>query len=459
MVSHDLQPDRSVDAPIDDTAFLDETPAVASGSHAVARGEAIGGSRSLAGRVIDRALRVLAIHGTFDVTYANGETVRYEGGPGPTVGMRFATPELERAVVLDPDLGVGEGYMDGTLTVTRGTLRELALMLVGLGHQNSSSRLLNGVARIRKLLRHRPVANRIMRSRAHVAHHYDLDARFYDLFLDEDHQYSCAYFPHPDVTLEEAQRAKKERIFAKLRTSPGQTALDIGCGWGGLGLRLAEGGLDVLGITLSEEQLAVARDRARMADLGPDRLRFELRDYRELEGTFDRIVSVGMLEHVGRDYLTTYFARIADLLAEDGVALVHSIGRYSSPRRTSVWLTKHIFPGGYIPSLSETVAAIERAGLMVTDVEILRLHYAETLRHWSQRFTARREEAKALYDERFCRMWEFYLAAAEAGFRGGDNMVFQIQVAKDRTATPQTRGYMDDPSLGAMPWRTSDPGR
>ncbi len=270
-------------------------------------------------------------------------------------------------------------------------------------------------------------------------------AKLYEMFLDRDRQYSCAYFSAPGETLEDAQVGKKRHIAAKLwLNKPGLNVLDIGCGWGGLALDLArDGNANVLGITLSEEQIAVARARSETAQLS-SRCKFDLVDYRALKGTFDRIVSVGMFEHVGVAYYPAFFGKVHDLLADDGVAVLHTIGRTDGPGATNPWIAKYIFPGGYTPSLSEMLPAIERAGLMVTDVEILRLHYAETLKEWRQRFRARWADAAALYDERFCRMWDFYLAGSEATFRADGLVVFQIQMAKKLDALPITRDYMVD---------------
>jgi cyclopropane-fatty-acyl-phospholipid synthase len=281
-------------------------------------------------------------------------------------------------------------------------------------------------------------------ARRNVAHHYDLSGELYRLFLDEDRQYSCAYFAEPGMSLDAAQAAKKRHLAAKLLLAPGKRVLDIGSGWGGLALTLAEEhGADVLGVTLSTEQLQEARKRA--AARGLDRAaRFELRDYRDLEGTFDRIVSVGMFEHVGPAHYDRFFETVARLLDQKGVAVLHTIGRMDGPGGGNPWIEKYIFPGGTIPALSQIVAAVEKSGLMVTDVEVLRTHYADTLRAWSERFAANRDKVRALYDERFCRMWEFYLAGSEAGFREGDLVVFQVQMAKDRLVVPQTRDYITD---------------
>jgi cyclopropane-fatty-acyl-phospholipid synthase len=280
------------------------------------------------------------------------------------------------------------------------------------------------------------------RSRRNVAHHYDLDGRLYSLFLDADRQYSCAYFETPDQSLDDAQLAKKRHLAAKLCLTPNLRVLDIGCGWGGLGLYLAEfAGADVTGVTLSQEQHAVANERAAEKGLAKQ-ARFNLQDYRDIASPFDRIVSVGMFEHVGVNHYDRFFRKSAQLLDRDGVMVLHSIGRSDGPSRTSPWIAKYIFPGGYIPSLSEVMPAIERAGLLVTDIEILRLHYADTLKAWRERFLAHLEEVERIYDKRFVRMWEFYLAAAEMSFREQNLMVFQIQLTKRQGIVPVTRDYI-----------------
>jgi cyclopropane-fatty-acyl-phospholipid synthase len=275
-----------------------------------------------------------------------------------------------------------------------------------------------------------------------VARHYDLDGRLYSLFLDADKQYSCGYFETADATLDDAQLAKKRHLAAKLLIEPGHRVLDIGSGWGGLGLYLAEmTGANVTGVTLSQKQLQVSKARAAERNLTQS-AKFLLQDYREVSGPFDRIISVGMFEHVGVDFYETYFRRCAELLTDDGVMVLHSIGRSEGPDASNPWIAKYIFPGGYIPALSEAIPAIERAGLLVCDIEILRLHYAETLKAWRERFMARREEAVRLYDQRFARMWEFYLAACEMTFRKQNMMVFQIQLTKRQGVGPMTRDYI-----------------
>jgi cyclopropane-fatty-acyl-phospholipid synthase len=294
----------------------------------------------------------------------------------------------------------------------------------------------------RRLMAFIETYNPVERARKNVAHHYDLSGTLYDLFLDADRQYSCAYFRTDNDSLEVAQHNKKAHIAAKLHLKPGQKVLDIGSGWGGMGLYLAQtANVDVTGVTLSVEQQKLSEERARAAGMA-NKVSFHLRDYREEPGKYDRIVSVGMFEHVGVAHYREFFARVRDLLHDDGVMLLHSIGRMGPPYGPNPWMKKYIFPGGYTPSLSEVLAAVERAGLWVTDVEILRLHYAKTLRQWRRRFAANRDKAKALYDERFCRMWEFYLAGSEVAFRHMGQMVFQMQIAKRVDAVPLTRDYM-----------------
>ncbi|MDE3239503.1 MAG: class I SAM-dependent methyltransferase, partial [Paracoccaceae bacterium] len=285
------------------------------------------------------------------------------------------------------------------------------------------------------------------RARRNVAHHYDLSGELYDLFLDEDRQYSCAYFADPSMTLEEAQRAKKAHIANKLLLEPGMTVLDIGCGWGGLGLTLARDyGARVVGVTLSEEQHKVATRRAKEAGLS-DRVEFRLCDYRTVTETFDRVVSVGMFEHVGVPHYREYFSAVHDRLAPDGVALIHTIGRVTPPGSTSPWILKYIFPGGYVPALSEMMSAVEKNALWSTDIEVWRMHYAYTLRHWHDRFVAKQDKAKALYDERFCRMWRYYLIASEMSFRHYGQCVFQVQLARRQEAVPLTRTYLYPPEI------------
>jgi cyclopropane-fatty-acyl-phospholipid synthase len=363
----------------------------------------------------------------------------------PDVVMRVHDRTTELRILLDPYATVGEAYMAGTMTIERGTLTEwMAVCYENFERAAAASRFVRWRNWLRRRLRPITQHNPIGLARRHVAHHYDLSGALFDLFLDRDRQYSCAYFDRPRATLDQAQDAKKRHIAAKLLLEPGMKVLDIGSGWGGLALYLARNWrVDVTGVTLSKEQQGVAERRAVDAGLA-DRVRFHLRDYREEPGRYDRIVSVGMFEHVGVKHFDEFFAKVREHLTDDGVMLLHAIGRFDGPGATNAWLRKYIFPGGYAPALSEVTAAIERSGLYATDIEILRLHYAETLKHWSRRFAQNRERAKVMYDERFCRMWEFYLAGCEMSFRHGDQMVFQIQLARRLDAVPLTRDYMMD---------------
>lgn len=386
--------------------------------------------------------------GSLTVINHRGETRQYGAPAGPdSVVIRLTKPSTEWRIALNPKLAVGECYMDGELVVEKGTIYDFLNVVVGnLGIHGTIP--LSGVQRVwERFMRLWYQFNPESASSRNVEHHYDLDGRLYDLFLDTDKQYSCAYFPTPETTLEQAQLAKKRHIAAKLRLEPGMRVLEIGCGWGGLALYLAETcGVHVTGITLSHEQLAIAQRRAQERGL-TDKVSFELMDYRKMDGQFDRIVSVGMFEHVGVPHYREYFDGIYRLLKPDGVALVHSIGRSEGPGTTPAFIRKYIFPGGYIPALSEVLPVIEQSQLWTTDIEILRLHYAQTLWHWRQRFMAQWDKAKALYDERFCRMWEFYLAASEIAFRLWGQMVFQVQLTKDVATLPITRDYMLETEL------------
>jgi cyclopropane-fatty-acyl-phospholipid synthase len=330
--------------------------------------------------------------------------------------------------------------MDGTFVIDEGTLADF--LAVAMGQSIDGPNWGRPLQFLRYLKRRLQQFNRRDRSRRNVAHHYDLDGRLYSLFLDADRQYSCAYFETPDQSLDDAQLAKRRHITAKLLPQTGQRVLDIGCGWGGLALYIAEmSGAEVLGVTLSQEQLGIARSRAAEKEL-TGRVEFRLQDYRDVEAGFDRIVSVGMFEHVGVGYYDAFFRQCAKVLNDDGVIVLHSIGRSEGPSTTNPWIAKYIFPGGYIPALSEVLPAIERAGLLVTDIEILRLHYAETLKNWRARFMAHREEAERIYDPRFVRMWEFYLASSEMAFREQALCVTQIQMTKRQDVVPITRDYI-----------------
>jgi cyclopropane-fatty-acyl-phospholipid synthase len=382
--------------------------------------------------------------GTLRVIDANGREHVFSGAPGPEVTIRLHDRTLNRKLFFNPRLSAGEAYMDGTLTVEGGTIYDF-LDLVSWNMERAPRHPFRPIyAGFGKFLRGLQQYNPIHRSRANVAHHYDLSERLYELFLDKDRQYSCAYFAHPNDDLETAQLNKKRHLAAKLLLRPGQRVLDIGSGWGGLALYLArECGVEVTGLTLSTEQHKVATQRAAAAGLS-DRVRFYLKDYREETGTYDRIVSVGMFEHVGIVQFRSFFDKVKALLAEDGVAMLHAIGRGDGPGVTNPWIRKYIFPGGYSPALSEVLPVVEKSGLWVTDIEILRLHYAETLRAWQRRFQANREEIRKLYDERFCRMWEFYLAGAEVTFRRHEYMVWQMQLSRTVDAVPLTRDYALD---------------
>ncbi len=360
-------------------------------------------------------------------------------GPGePELTAVLTDMKAAVAIAANPDLALGEAFMDGTFQIEGGSVYDFLQLTTSQMALRPRSPKLNWMQRIR---RGAEQANDRLHARSNVHHHYDLTVDFYRLFLDEDLQYSCAFFETPDASLEQAQVAKKRRLIDKLLLKPGHRALDIGAGWGGLGLSMVERGARVTGVTLSTEQHRTANERATALGV-TDRADFRLQDYRDLDQTFDRIISVGMFEHVGAPNYQEYFDTIARLLDDDGVAVIHSIGRNSPPNRTQPWIRKYIFPGGYIPALSEVLPAIERAGLWVTDMEVLRLHYAETLRRWRERFLARRNEARAMYDERFCRMWEFYLACSEVAFRELGHMVFQLQLTKKQTAVPLSRDYL-----------------
>jgi cyclopropane-fatty-acyl-phospholipid synthase len=396
------------------------------------------------GSVFRAFLRRLVRKGRLEVETADGASEIFGDGEGRLLGVKLTDRRAEWSLMANPALSLGELYMDGRLIVTQGDLYSL----LELGARNLND--IRGLPWVQALHRGRQTfrilhqRNNRWRAKRNVASHYDLDARLYDLFLDSDRQYSCAYFEYPGQSLDDAQLAKKRHIGSKLLLKDGVTVLDIGCGFGGMALYLAAvAGAQVTGVTLSEEQFAVAENRARETGFA-DRLEFRLQDYRDVGETFDRIVSVGMFEHVGARHYDEFFATARRLLKDEGVMLLHSIGRNYVPGATNPWIRKYIFPGGHIPSLSEVLPAVERAGLFVTDIEILRLHYAETLRAWRERFMARRDEAAQLYDDRFCRMWEFYLAGSETSFRVDGNMVFQLQLAKRQEVVPLTRDYIGE---------------
>ena len=386
----------------------------------------------------------LVKRGHLEVQTADGEMQTFGDGSGPRLVVKVADRAAERRLALNPELAFGELFMDGRFDLVEGDLYDL----VELGARNLAAYHKPGwiklLQKARIAVRRLHQRNDPIRARRNISQHYDLDQRMYRLFLDADWQYSCAYFEHEGQTLDDAQLAKKRHLAAKLLIDEGHSVLDIGCGFGGMALYLAQMvGARATGVTLSQEQLDVASRRAVDAGLG-DRVAFRLQDYRDVQEQFDRIISVGMFEHVGAPGYDEYFANVRRLLKDDGTMMLHAIGRSDSPGATNPWIQKYIFPGGYIPSLSEVMASIERSGLYVTDTEILRLHYADTLKAWRQRFLAHREEAKALYDERFCRMWEFYLAGSETSFRVDGFMVFQIQLAKRQDVVPRTRDYVGE---------------
>jgi cyclopropane-fatty-acyl-phospholipid synthase len=393
-------------------------------------------------KLLSHMLNRFVRRGTLRVIESGGAVCEFGNGEQPSATIRLHDPDLPLKLFRNPELHAGEAYMNGTLTCEDSTLVDfLNVFSINRGAM-ASYPFQNLLRSISRMFRSFQQYNPIGRAQQNVAHHYDLSRELYELFLDKDLQYSCAYFENGDETLEEAQAKKKRHIAAKLKLEDGQKILDIGCGWGGLALDLARrANVEVLGVTLSEEQHRVAVERAQAAGLA-NRVRFELRDYREVTGPFDRIVSVGMFEHVGTTRYDEFFRHIYDLLPDDGLAVLHSIGHMSPPSTASPWMRKYIFPGAYSPALSEVFAATERQHLWVSDVEVLRVHYADTLLEWNKRFQANRERVAELYDERFCRMWEFYLISAETMFRTGAQMVFHMQLARTREAAGLTRDYI-----------------
>ncbi len=388
---------------------------------------------------LDLALRRFIRHGRLTIIDTAGKAHSFgEGQPSAT--LRFHDAAFQWRLLRRPSIEAGDGYVDGAFTIEEGTLRSyLEIMLVSQERAQRTNKSGGLLLRVGNALRRRNTTNRSSRN---VRHHYDIDHRLYELFLDSDLQYSCAYWRDGVTSLEEAQVAKKRHVAAKLLLAPGMRVLDIGSGWGGLALHLArEHGVEVTGITLSNDQYETSLRRAEQNGLS-ERVHFKLQDYRDEAGTYDRIVSVGMLEHVGRRNLPEFFRRINRLLKPDGVAVVHSIARMSPPGGVNPWMQKHIFPGGFLPSLSQLAPLIESEGFWLTDLEVLRLHYAKTLEAWDQRFQARRAEVAAMFDERFCRMWEFYLQSSEMSFRCRQQLVFQLQLAKEIGVVPITRDYL-----------------
>ena len=376
--------------------------------------------------------------GNLTIVDASGKSHKFGDGNGDPVTVEITKSSLYWKLVLFPDPAAGEAFMDGTLKMIEGTIFDLFAILGS--QKDSTPRLKWNVINLWRFKKWRP--NPIGKAQKNVAHHYDLSRQLFELFLDEDLQYSCAYYQNDDDSLDQAQLNKKQHIVAKLALEPGMKVLDIGSGFGGMAIFLAETcNVEVVGVTLSEEQYAVSCEKCAERGL-QDKVTFKLLDYRELDEKFDRIVSVGMFEHVGVEHYTEYFSKVKDLLTDDGVALIHTIGRLYGPCETSRWITKYIFPGGQIPAFSEVVPVCENQQLLITDYEILRLHYAETLREWRRRFMRNRKRAQLMYDERFCLMWEFYLASSEAAFRFHDLVIFQVQLTKQLETLPITRDYM-----------------
>ncbi len=397
-------------------------------------------------KILQKLLGAVVRQGNLLVVFPDGSAQHYGDGTGNPVRVTIHDPRLPGRFVRSPDMALGDGYMEQGYTVENDDLPGFLALLLSNAAQGRADWWRYPLERVQRLLRTMNQINPAARSRANVAHHYDLSGALYDLFLDADRQYSCAYFKTPDDTLEQAQAQKKAHIAAKLRLQPGMRVLDIGCGWGGMAITLArDHRVHVTGVTLSEEQHRVATARVREAGLA-DQIDIRLQDYRAVTGPFDRIVSVGMFEHVGRPHYAAYFAKVQALLAADGVALIHTIGRAGRPSITSPWITKHIFPGGYCPALSEVMPAIQNTGLWTTDIEVWRLHYAETLRHWRARFEANIDAVTALYDTRFCRMWRYYLVASEMTFRHHRQCVFQMQLTHHQDAVPLTRDYLYEPT-------------
>ena len=393
-------------------------------------------------RFLPKIFRAAVKTGNLELLGPDGFSETYGDGGSPNVAVRITDPSLDWKIFLNPELRAAEAYMDGGLVIERGEIHDfISVFFVNKKHFDltPSQIFWRGLARkFRRLMQH----NSIARARTNAAHHYDVGNAFYRLWLDEDMQYSCGYWADGVETLEDAQTAKKRHIAAKLALEPGQRVLDIGCGWGGMALYLASvADVHVTGVTLAEEQLAVAKRRAEILGLS-DRVDFRLQDYREVTETFDRVVSVGMLEHVGAHLLTEYFLNVRNRLAPNGVALIHSISTKAPPGVTGPFIRKYIFPGGYAPSLSETFDAIEKSGLWPLDNEIWRVHYATTLAEWRRRFAEIRPQAVGMYDEKFARMWELYLSACECAFSYGASLVFQIQLGRERDGVPLTRDYL-----------------
>ena len=393
--------------------------------------------------ILHHTISRVMIWGRLAITYPDGNTCTYGPGGGISVGATLCTPKVVRALCQNPILAIGEGYMHGEIIVENDNLFDLLTLLVR--NQRGGGQMpawFGAWMAARRKLRGLSQLNSQRRSRQNVAHHYDISDAFYQLFLDDDMQYSCAYFAKPDISLEQAQEAKKLHIARKLRLSPGQSVLDIGCGWGGTALTLARDfGVHVTGITLSKNQLDTAVAKVKSAGL-EDLVEIKLLDYREMTGRFDRVVSVGMLEHVGLRHFDAFFRKIRSVLNPNGIALIHTIGRTAPPSPTNPWISKYIFPGGYVPTLSDLTPAIEKSGLWTADIEILRGHYGPTLHHWRERFEAALPNVRAMYDETFIRMWRFYLVACEMAFEDQSQAVFQFQLSRGQHDVPHTRDYL-----------------
>ncbi len=405
----------------------------------------------LASYLLQRGLGSVIVTGRLDIITPDARRLSFGDGDGPPLTARFIDWGAVWAVLLDPDLRTGEMFTDGRLVMDEGEIYDFLCLVIRNGHGAEMSRWETTIDALRDIATALFGRNERAASKRNVERHYDLGDDLYALFLDPDWQYSCAYFERPGLSLAQAQKAKQRHIAAKLMIAPTSRVLDIGCGWGGLDCYLAgvAGAAQVLGVTLSTEQIQGANARAERLGLA-DKVAFRIQDYREVTETFDRIVSVGMFEHVGRAHYDEFFQTARQRLDRDGVMLLHTIGSTEKPAITNPWITKYIFPGGHLPSLSEIVTSAEKADLIITDVEVWRLHYAQTLRAWRTAFMARRDEAKALYDERFCRMWEFYLALSEAAFRHEEIVVFQVQLARRIETVPLTRDYIAEAKAGLL---------
>ena len=358
------------------------------------------------------------------------------------IKLKILDKSLHYKLLLLPDLYFGEAYTNGSAVIENGSITdflEIAMKNIGRGETNIYAQTIKKVFGTYRYLTN---FNFINKSKSNVAHHYDISEKLYDLFLDENRQYSCAYFKNDNDSLETAQKNKMNHIIKKLNLKNNQKVLDIGSGWGTLAIEIAkQSKCEVTGITLSENQLKYSQNKVKELNL-ENQVNFKLMDYRELNEKFDRVVSVGMFEHVGRKFYGKYFEKVSNLLSDDGLALIHTIGSVMTPRDPHPWITKYIFPGGYTPSLSEVAKPIERSGLIISDMEVLRMHYSHTLRHWKERFLGKKDKVLTMFDEKFYRMWEFYLAGCEMAFKWGDQVVFQFQLTKDLTTAPNTRDYI-----------------